>query len=87
MVIVKVPIDIDFCKHLFTKCEQFIKDNVIVELATCQLENLPISSTTTSSDNKENDTRTTWCLCSEPEHYRMIKCDNEDHINGFITRV
>ena len=76
MVIVRVPIDIDFCKHLVTKCEQFIKDYVIVELVTRRLENLPISSATTSLENKENDNRTTWCLCSEPEYGRMIKCVN-----------
>jgi hypothetical protein len=34
MVIVRVPIDIDFCKHLVTKCEQFIKAYLIVELVT-----------------------------------------------------
>ena len=78
MVIVRVPIDVDFCKHLVTKCEQFIKDYVIVEIVTRRLENLPISSATTSLENKENDNRTTWCLCSEPEYGRMIKCDNED---------
>jgi hypothetical protein len=64
MVIVRVPIDIDFCKHLVTKCEQFIKDYAIVELVTLRLEYLPISSATTSSENKENDTCTTWYLKS-----------------------
>ena len=64
MAIVRVPIDIDFCKHLVTKCEQFIKDYAIVELVTLRLENLPISSATTSSENKENDTCTTWYLKS-----------------------
>lgn len=61
MVIVRVPIDIDFCKHLVTKCEQFIKDYLIVELVT---RRWPLHLQKTKK------------MKIVPEYGRMIKCVN-----------
>jgi hypothetical protein len=59
MVIVRVPID--FCKHLVTKCEQFIKDYLIVELVT---RRWPLHL------QKKKKMKIV------PEYGRMIKCVN-----------
>lgn len=77
MVIVRISINEQFCSALVDKCEKFMKDHVMKELVTRQLEEQPTSThhTTEADDNKNR--RTTWCICSEPEYGRMIKCDNE----------
>ncbi|XP_033729776.1 uncharacterized protein LOC117318968 [Pecten maximus] len=74
MVIVRVPIDINFCKNVVGKCELFMKKHVQQELITRQLESVISRATADTPLNNED----TWCLCSEPEYGRMIKCDSND---------
>ena len=74
MVIVRVPLDINFCQALVNKCELSIKTHVIKELITRELENQPTSPPTEENNNKQ----TTWLTCAEPEYGRMMKCDNSD---------
>ena len=83
MVIVRVPLDINFCQALVNKCELFIKNHVIKELITGELEKQPTSPPTEENNNEQ----TTWCLCAEPEYGRMIKCDNSDCPYESITNV
>ncbi|VDI16885.1 Hypothetical predicted protein [Mytilus galloprovincialis] len=76
LVIIRVPIDINFCNSMIVKCNRFIQDYVVKELITRDLENQPATTSSTQDDN--NNVTETWCLCSEPEYGRMIKCDNLD---------
>ncbi|CAC5358530.1 unnamed protein product [Mytilus coruscus] len=80
MVIVRLNLDLDFCKTLLSKCDSFVKDHVIHELITQKLNNMPVTqqSTCTTKTMNNNDQPSTWCFCAEPEYGRMIKCDNRE---------
>lgn len=78
MVIVRVPIDLDFCHKLIHKCENFFKSFVIRELLTRELENEPTTNNNDRVDNNNNNANEkSWCICSEPEYGRMIRCDGD----------
>ena len=77
MVIIRLCIDVDFCKNLIAKCEHFVKNFIIKELVTRELEN-STTATTISTDQQDDQSVQTWCICAELEYGRMIKCDNDD---------
>ncbi|XP_036002672.1 uncharacterized protein LOC118565784 [Fundulus heteroclitus] len=72
MCIIRITLDEKFCENLINKCEKFIKDHVVHELITRQLENEPVVNQELDINEKK-----TWCICNEPEYGRMIKCDGE----------
>ncbi|CAC5403623.1 unnamed protein product [Mytilus coruscus] len=43
MVIVRLNLDLDFCKTLLSKSDSFVKDHVIHELITQKLNNMPVT--------------------------------------------
>ncbi|CAC5369625.1 unnamed protein product [Mytilus coruscus] len=57
MVIVRLNLDLDFCKTLLKKCDSFVKDHVIHELITQKLNNMPVTqqSTCTTETMNNND--------------------------------
>lgn len=72
MVIVCITVNEQFCSALVDKFEKFMKDHVMKELVTRQLEEQPTSThQMTEADDKHNRS-TTWCICSVPEYERMI---------------
>jgi len=80
LVVVKIKINLEFCEILIRKCEQSFKKNVLKELITRELENqtceLPGDDSCTQPDAV--DVEKTWCISTETECGRMVKCDNED---------
>ncbi|VDI17720.1 Hypothetical predicted protein [Mytilus galloprovincialis] len=54
MVIVRLNLDLDFCKTLLSKCESFVKDHVIHELITQKLNSMPVTQEPTSTTETVN---------------------------------
>ncbi|XP_069108751.1 uncharacterized protein [Argopecten irradians] len=77
MVIIRVLIDKSFTEKLVEKCETFVKSYVLPELVTRTLENEPVQNRKVDVPCN-SEPRTTWCICSEPEYGRMIKCDDDE---------
>lgn len=74
MIIVRITIDKDFCQKLINKCDSFVKNSVIPELVTRELENQPVPDQEPANINQSDRT---WCICSEPEYGRMVRCDGD----------
>ena len=77
MVIVRIVRDNDFCDKLVSKCNTFVKEHIVRELITKELESEPVSSVVHAGDVNNNEPDT-WCICGQPEYGRMIKCDNDE---------
>ncbi|XP_021342823.1 uncharacterized protein LOC110443137 [Mizuhopecten yessoensis] len=78
MVIVRVLADDDFISTLIETCEDFVKTFVIRELITRHFENEPVQNKNNKVMSKDDAQTATWCICSEPEYGRMIKCDDNE---------
>ncbi|KAK6176308.1 hypothetical protein SNE40_014615 [Patella caerulea] len=87
MVIVRVALDVAFCKTLISRWELIIKTFIIMELVTRELENQKEETSALNNQGKVNNF-VTRCICSEPEYGgEVIKCDNSDCPYGWIHYI
>ena len=70
--ITRVCYDAAFCNKLVDTCLSYWRELVLPELVSGRLANKQLCV----PDEPELAVTAVWCICSQPEYGKMIKCDN-----------